>query len=437
MFNASWHAFLDSDPMCRATWIATTRIFSFVEWTRGVGVHRWASTWQGPQRGPTLDHMHNPNFENKPIAFIKNRLNLTKLDECADLLAAPAAAGPYLTSAAPAVLSLSAAAPAAAERVALPRAVELNATSGMRIRHPCVAFMHVVKSGGHTIKTNLFDAVQSKLLPLRPRGVSAHICTCEGRNGQCAAKLGRAGRTCDVLSGTNVMQVHEQSSRCQWLTMVRDPIATLISSLHYCRHPKQQEHSKVFELDQLCGDPNHLDAKRATPRQWAAYRRAPLFWTLALAPQFHRMLHTNWSIPAVVPAGVWTAQAAAHRNDDRTRAVASSMAYAIANGSLFSAVGIVEQWNRSMRAFDAVVPLAAPATAHSAGSKPALGRKRWANWTALHIQQHSSAAWAAEEKRDLEAARRDPVILELLALDIQLYTAFVAAFQRQTLVLHV
>ena len=46
LFDASWRAFLDSDPMCRDTWIATTRIFSFAEWTRGIGVHQWASTWQ-------------------------------------------------------------------------------------------------------------------------------------------------------------------------------------------------------------------------------------------------------------------------------------------------------------------------------------------------------------------------------------------------------
>ena len=142
--------------------------------------------------------------------------------------------------------------------------------------------------------------------------------------------------------------------------------------------------------------------------------------------------------PQVAPTGVWTEQAAAHRNDNRTRAVAARMAYAIANGSLFSAVGIVEQWNRSIRAFDAIVPLAAPPTAPSVGSKPRAyrARKLWADWTAQHTERHGSAAWAAEEKRDLEAARRDPVILELLALDIQLYAAFVAAFQRQQLALH-
>jgi len=264
--------------------------------------------------------------------------------------------------------------------------------------------------------------VKSKLLLARPGGGSAHICTCEGRNGQCAAKLKRDGQTCDVLSGTNVLQVHEHSSRCKWLTMVRDPIAMLISSLHYCRHPEHQAHGIGYELDQLCGDRNHLDANRATPRQWATYRRAPLFWTLALAPQFHRQLHdTNLSLPAVAPTGVWTEQAA-HYNDTRTRAVASRMAYAIANGSLFSAVGILEQWNGSMRGFDAVVPLAR--------------RKLWADWTAQHTSRHGSTAWEAEEKRDLEAARRDPVILELLEVDIQLYAAFVAAFQRQQLALH-
>jgi len=291
--------------------------------------------------------------------------------------------------------------------------------------HPIQSFRtarrrHVVKSGGQTIKASLKGAVHSKLLLARPRNVSAHVCTCEGRNGQCAAKLGH--ETCDVLSGTNVLQVHEQSSRCQWLTMVRDPIATLISSLHYCRHPEHQVHGPGYELDQLCGDRNTLDANSATPRQWAAYRRAPLFWTLALAPQFHRQLQdTNWSLPAVAPTGVWTEQAA-HYDDTRTRAVASRMAHAIANGSLFSAVGILEHWNHSMRAFDAVMPLRA--------------RKLWADWTAQHTDRHGSTAWAAEEKRDLEAARRDPVILELLKVDIQLHAAFVTAFQRQQLALH-
>lgn len=296
---------------------------------------------------------------------------------------------------------------------------------------------HVVKSGGQTIKASLKSAVRSKLLLAQPGGDSAHICTCEGRNGQCAAKLGREDQMCDVLSGTNVLQVYQQSRRCKWLTMVRDPIALLVSSLHYCRHPEYQAHGPGHELDQLCGDRNHLDANRATPRQWAAYRRAPLFWTLALAPQFNVQLHaTNLSLPVVAPTGVWTEQAA-HYDDRLTRAVASRMAYAIANGNLFSAVGIVEQWNQSMRAFDAVVPLAAPPTAPSAGSTPALARKKlWADWTAQHTDRHGSAAWAAEERRDLEAARRDPVIRELLEVDIKLYAAFVAASQRQQLALH-
>ena len=139
----------------------------------------------------------------------------------------------------------------------------------------------------------------------------------------------------------------------------------------------------------------------------------------------------------VAPTGVWTEQAA-HYNDAHMRAIASRMAYAIANGSLFSAVGIVEQWNRSMRAFDAVVPLVAGATAPTANSKPTAyrARKLWADWTAQHTDRHGSVSWKAEEKRDIEIARRDPVILELLEVDIQLYAAFVAAFERQQLALH-
>ena len=169
LLDASWHAFLDSDPMCRDTWIATTRIFSFAEWNRGVGVHRRAGTWhvsrpfnpnahsprecsrvlgpicnhgklaqdthhaprthvirQGHQDGPTLEHVNSPGWQ----AVMKRHLNLTNLDECADLLAAPAAAG--------------------GAKCAAPRRVaNSSASSGLHIHHPCVGFVCVGEARRH------------------------------------------------------------------------------------------------------------------------------------------------------------------------------------------------------------------------------------------------------------------------------------------------
>jgi len=137
MIDASWHAFIDSDPTCRATWIATTRIFSFAEWTRGIGVHQWASTWQGPQPGPDLQRLRRnatPKWMSKTTLRGVRIQSINGEDVCIDHRIN--GTGPYLTSAA-AVESLSAAAAQspsaatlAAERAALPARGSWRANPG-------------------------------------------------------------------------------------------------------------------------------------------------------------------------------------------------------------------------------------------------------------------------------------------------------------------
>lgn len=79
-FDRTWVAFLDSSPKCRNTWRATTRVFTFAEWTRQVGVHEWASTWQGTQRGPDLGRFKNSSWKAPPT-----RTKMDKTAVCADV----------------------------------------------------------------------------------------------------------------------------------------------------------------------------------------------------------------------------------------------------------------------------------------------------------------------------------------------------------------
>ena len=297
--------------------------------------------------------------------------------------------------------------------------------SSLRLGIPCVGFLHVVKSGGQTIKLSLRAATAARMLLPMSKG-EAHICTCEGRVGQCATHLIGKGGRCDMLMGTNVLQVRQQAAQCKWATFVRDPVATLVSSLHYCRHPEEHVlHDPAYTLDQLCG--SALDARNATVRQWAAFRRAPLFWALALDPRFGAHMGAPLTASPLVNDGVWSLQAAVHRDDAATHAAAYEMAAAITNGSMFDVIGLVEEWTLSMHAFDAALPLTAPVNAKHGQHR----LMHWANWSARHTDRHGSESWAAEERRDLEDARRDPLIAELLSLDRMLYAAFVTAFQRQ------
>ena len=48
--------------------------------------------------------------------------------------------------------------------------------------------------------------------------------------------------------------------RCVWLTVFREPLARLVSSLHYCRHKR---------FDPLCASAD-LEPRNATLREWAA-----------------------------------------------------------------------------------------------------------------------------------------------------------------------
>ena len=81
--------------------------------------------------------MKSPKWQ----AMMQTHLNLTYLDECADLLAPPAAAGRYQTSVAAVSSHRLGAAP--------PRDAKLSATSGVHIRHPCVGFVYVGEGRRH------------------------------------------------------------------------------------------------------------------------------------------------------------------------------------------------------------------------------------------------------------------------------------------------
>ena len=104
---------------------------------------------------------------------------------------------------------------------------------------------------------------------------------CEGDNGDCVHML--EDEKCNVYSGTNTMLLRPMLERraCRWLTVVRDPFALLVSSLHYCR---------LHSYSQLCGREGKAHAQAASVRDWAAFRPSPLLYTLLLDPKYQRMM---------------------------------------------------------------------------------------------------------------------------------------------------
>lgn len=283
----------------------------------------------------------------------------------------------------------------------------------------CLAFVHLVKSAGTTVKLTLREAEKLSLFDF-PHTNDSQYCLsyCEGRFGDCASKLYH--RTCFAYAGTNVQLLRPMLAHrnCMWFTMVRDPFALLVSSLHYCR-----THS-----DQLCGTKKGVDgrafAHTATLREWAHYRSSPLFWTLMLDPQLHHrfmkpLLKSNPNIASIAHDGnpVWEAQATWYRliNYEDTRKFVTKLASQISNGTIMQTMGLTEQWEMSMRLFDRMIPLKG---------------KTWMEFSKPFKRTHESYVYKETEETDILTARRDPVIWKIIEFDILLYDACMKLFKR-------
>lgn len=231
------------------------------------------------------------------------------------------------------------------------------------------------------------------------------------------------------MYGTNAMQLRQSAPQCTWLTMVREPVEMLVSSVYYCRNtvralssdrPYTPAHAFPSQVDQLCVNHVHASsssrswARNHTLREWALRRPSVLFWTLALNPRWHARL-SSARLPGISSVGIWNLQARAYSAapEGELLKLVHLMAAEIRNDRLFSAFGLTERWNLSMRAFDAAVPLRGT---------------DWAGLSAQHRASHGSARWAEEEQRALREARLDPEIHKALWIDRLLYAAFVDAF---------
>ena len=109
--------------------------------------------------------------------------------------------------------------------------------------------------------------------------------------------------------------------------------------------------------------------------------------------------------------------------DDPRRGGAATVALqrvatAIRAGHLFDVLGIVEQFQLSMAAFDCMLPLA--------------GNRTWVSESTFHYTSHNSKQHANESERLLAQARKSTAIRGALAADLELYhTAVLPTFAQQ------
>ena len=196
--------------------------------------------------------------------------------------------------------------------------------------------------------------------------------------------------------------------RCVWLTVFREPLARLVSSLHYCRHKR---------FDPLCASAD-LEPRNATLREWAAHwGNYALRGVLLYPPLARRALPATLATvarPLDSPFrnrnSVWLENKRAMAGGDdpataRGRANLDAAKKLLREGALYDAVGVLERLNATCELFDAAAPLVEP----------------WRDALARATEDHGSAAWRELERAELEQAKDDAVVRAAIAGDLELY----------------
>ena len=211
---------------------------------------------------------------------------------------------------------------------------------------------------------------------------------------------------------------------CLWATAFRDPVARLVSALHYCR---QQARTRPLDnVDPLCAA-THLDARNATLREWAAHWSDYLFLELlqhpALRAEVGRNAPTSQNPQGAHVDPPWFDLKRWLRSWETKEARQSSLAAVLqrldgtdGDTPLFGIFGLVERWNETCALFDHAIPL------HGT---------TWLAASAEAENTHGSEAWKAEELATLREARSDPVVLSHLATDLAIYAHAQSLFDAQ------
>jgi len=145
--------------------------------------------------------------------------------------------------------------------------------------HPgrCVVFMHVTKSGGHTLKdvlkySTLFQDKKDGVSYTGTRGPSNTCYSYVWKKDRCIRLADKHGLFIgdSVLGSDFVLQ-----KDCTWITMVRHPVERLMSAYFMCQRP-------IHNLDQLCSK-YQLNARKADIYEFADFWGNNLFRQLLMA----------------------------------------------------------------------------------------------------------------------------------------------------------
>lgn len=200
---------------------------------------------------------------------------------------------------------------------------------------------------------------------------------------------------------------HAGGGPCVWATMSREPVSRLISALFYCRHG--------WDNDPLCGK-SRLLAKDATIQSWAKHWGNYLFRELMWHPELYSIAssRSDFKDDTCSDQDPWIQfKDQLNGGDDLStksgrlnfEAVKDALSYE-SRKPLYDVWGVVEMWNLTMAAFDERFPFEG---------------LNWFQATVHGKCNHGSDHWKDEEKKALEEARKDPVVLKALEADIYLY----------------
>lgn len=289
----------------------------------------------------------------------------------------------------------------------------------------CVVYHSQHKSAGRTIEATLgcqpLKGSGFSAKGWRPPEIGKHIGVCDNETWDCERQACNISKDWDYepsqltriayrgYTGTLVGSEdfgRPGDGRCVWATMAREPISRLLSAFYYCKYG--------WNKDPLCGN-SRLEAANATIHQfakhWGNYLFRELMWhddllKFAQKQKTFRFQHSCSNEP-------WL-QFKDRLNggdDPRTESGKANLEevkkHLLGHASpLYDVFGVVEMWNETMAMFDDKMPLT---------------DFTWADFTATFKASHGSDAWKAEEKRALEKAQKDPVLLSELAGDLDLY----------------
>lgn len=305
----------------------------------------------------------------------------------------------------------------------------------------CLVFHTEHKSAGYTVESAINSEIRKSC-----QG-KCDVSEFDWEEQRCPRlSLRRCSSAPRVLYANSVSAYSQDPSwsrpRCNWFTLIRDPIARLASALFYCRQAP---------TDPLCGARalgSAADAKRIfsefTMRDMADHwgnllLREMLFFrgnfekaqanaafakATAACPKWLVEEKTDDEAEKFPPWLLWRR---ALRNqgcadEPTTQSGARNLNLAIKHLSEnYDALGILEHFPDTMRLFDCLVPLY---------SSNANEWKHWEPTLRKHRQTHGSNKYKRDELDAIVAAKTDPYILSRLAGDIAVYNASVALFNK-------